>query len=282
MARLTDADGQPIACKVQFIGRDGTASPQLWARQRHPRRAQRLLHRKRQFRVPLAPGKYDVIVSHGPEYDAVFTTIDVARGKETPLEAAASSAPSIRGVGSAPISTATRPPRATTRPASAGRVLNLLAEHIEFAPCTEHNRITVYDPHLKRFGAAKRMLTCPGMELTGRPLPINHQNAFPLDAASAHAGRRRPASPTRTRSCRSSGWRCGTAAPRSWCRSTIPNIPQMVRRSRHQRLARRRLRKDVQLHGRDRSPPAGQHLHQAREACPTSASKETPSSTGCN
>ena len=24
------------------------------------------------------------------------------------------------------------------------------------------------------------MLTCPGMELTGRPLPINHQNAFPL------------------------------------------------------------------------------------------------------
>ena len=59
-------------------------------------------------------------------------------------------------------------------------MLNLLAEHIEFAPCTEHNRITVYDPHLEHFKAFDRMLTCPGMELTGRPLPINHQNAFPL------------------------------------------------------------------------------------------------------
>ncbi len=61
-----------------------------------------------------------------------------------------------------------------------GRVLNLLAEHLEFAPCTEHNRITVYDEHLKHFDAVSRMLTCPGMELTGRPLPIDHQNAFPL------------------------------------------------------------------------------------------------------
>jgi hypothetical protein len=59
-------------------------------------------------------------------------------------------------------------------------VLNLLAEHIEFAPCTEHNRITVYTPHIEHFNAASRMLSCPGMELTGRPLPINHQNAFPL------------------------------------------------------------------------------------------------------
>ena len=59
-------------------------------------------------------------------------------------------------------------------------MLNLLAEHIEFAPCTEHNRVTVYDPHLEHFKAFDRMLTCPGMELTGRPLPINHQNAFPL------------------------------------------------------------------------------------------------------
>ncbi len=59
-------------------------------------------------------------------------------------------------------------------------MLNLLSEHIEFAPCTEHNRVTVYDPHLEHFQAFDRMLTCPGMELTGRPLPINHQNAFPL------------------------------------------------------------------------------------------------------
>ena len=61
-----------------------------------------------------------------------------------------------------------------------GRVLNLLCEHIEFAPCTEHNRLSTYDPHLKRLRAEERMATCVGIELTGRPLPLNHQNAFPL------------------------------------------------------------------------------------------------------
>jgi hypothetical protein len=61
-----------------------------------------------------------------------------------------------------------------------GRVLNLLCEHIEFAACTEHNRLSTYDPHLRRLGAEKQMATCVGVELTGRPLPLNHQNAFPL------------------------------------------------------------------------------------------------------
>ena len=61
-----------------------------------------------------------------------------------------------------------------------GRVLNLLAEHLEFIPCTEHQRVSTYRPHLKHFRVLDRVLTCPGMELTGSLLPINHQNAFPL------------------------------------------------------------------------------------------------------
>jgi hypothetical protein len=59
-------------------------------------------------------------------------------------------------------------------------VLNLLAEHIEFAPCTEHNRLSSYTPHLQALKAERLMGTCVGMELTGTPLPLNHQNAFPL------------------------------------------------------------------------------------------------------
>ena len=61
-----------------------------------------------------------------------------------------------------------------------GRVQNLLAEHVEFGPCTEHNRISSYMPHLERLRAAHLMATCSGMELTGSLLPVNHQNAFPL------------------------------------------------------------------------------------------------------
>jgi hypothetical protein len=61
-----------------------------------------------------------------------------------------------------------------------GRVINLICEHIEFAPCTEHNRIDTYVPHLKKLGAEHLMATCTGIELTGALLPVNHQNAFPL------------------------------------------------------------------------------------------------------
>ena len=63
-------------------------------------------------------------------------------------------------------------------------MLNLLCEHIEFAPCTEHNRIDTYVPHLKRLRHRATMATCTGMELTGGPLPVNHQNAFPLHPSS--------------------------------------------------------------------------------------------------
>ena len=61
-----------------------------------------------------------------------------------------------------------------------GRVENLLCEHVEFAPCTEHNRISSYTPHLKQMGLTHLMATCTGIELTSSPTPVNHQNAFPL------------------------------------------------------------------------------------------------------
>ena len=35
----------------------------------------------------IAPGDYDVTISHGPEHDAVITRISVERGRETPLAA---------------------------------------------------------------------------------------------------------------------------------------------------------------------------------------------------
>src|SRR5262249_772342 len=61
-----------------------------------------------------------------------------------------------------------------------GRVLNLVAEHIEFAPCTEHNRISTYQPHIERLGIGALMATVSGIELTSEPLPLNHENAFPM------------------------------------------------------------------------------------------------------
>lgn len=179
VAKITDNHGARTACKVQFTGRGDTPTPNFG-----PDSA---IHGIRnvyytadgKFRAPLAPGEYDVIISYGPEYDAEFTTIKVTGGNETPLAAELKRTVDTRGWLSTDFHSHSTPSGDNTS-SQRGRVLNLLAEHIEFAPCTEHNRITVYTPHIEHFDAASRMLSCPGMELTGRPLPINHQNAFPL------------------------------------------------------------------------------------------------------
>ncbi|HEY1602483.1 MAG TPA: CehA/McbA family metallohydrolase [Pirellulales bacterium] len=179
VAKIVGLGGAETACKVQFRGRNGTADPNFGPDSAIHGVRNLYYSQDGKFRVPLDPGEYDVILSYGPEFDAVFTTVSVERGKDTPLTAELKRTVDTKGWLSADFHSHSTPSGDNTS-SQRGRVLNLLAEHIEFAPCTEHNRITVYDPHLEFFAARQKMLSCPGMELTGRPLPINHQNAFPL------------------------------------------------------------------------------------------------------
>jgi hypothetical protein len=178
-AVVRDAQGQAVPCKVQFIGKDGTASPDFG-----PDSGEFAVRNVRysqdgRFTQPLEPGSYDVIISRGPEYDAVFTSLKIARGEEARLEATLVRSVKTEGWISTDFHSHASPSGDNTA-SQLGRVLNLLCEHLEFAPCTEHNRLSSYDPHLKALGAQDRMATCVGMELTGTPLPLNHQNAFPL------------------------------------------------------------------------------------------------------
>jgi hypothetical protein len=179
VTRITDEEGRTIPCKVQFIGRDGTISPDFGPDSGEHAIKNVYYSHDGHFRVDLEPGLYDVIISHGPEYDAVFKRVDASRGKEALLEAKLVHSVKTEGWISADFHSHSSPSGDNTS-SQLGRVLNLLCEHVEFAPCTEHNRLSTYDPHLRRLGAEKRMATCVGMELTGRPLPLNHQNAFPL------------------------------------------------------------------------------------------------------
>ncbi|MFO0953756.1 MAG: CehA/McbA family metallohydrolase [Isosphaeraceae bacterium] len=178
-AAITDEAGKPIACKVAFTGRDGTETPNFGPDGGEHAVRNLYYSHDGKFKQVLAPGSYDVIVSHGPEYDAVFTRLDVERGKAAKLSAKLVRSVKTSGWISTDFHSHSSPSGDNTS-SQLGRVLNLLCEHIEFAPCTEHNRLSTYDPHLKRLKAQDRMATCVGMELTGKPLPLNHQNAFPL------------------------------------------------------------------------------------------------------
>ena len=180
VAAITDERGDTIPCKVQFRGRGDTPSPNFG-----PDSA---IHGVRnlyytadgKFRVAIAPGEYDVIISHGPEFDAVFDTLKVTRGKETPLAAKLQRVVDTRGWLSADFHSHSTPSGDNTasqrgpRAQPAGRTHRVRPLH----RAQPHDGLRPAPASTS--GAQKRMLTCPGMELTGRPLPINHQNAFPL------------------------------------------------------------------------------------------------------
>lgn len=178
-AKITGENGQPIPAKVSFTGKNGTENPD-WGPDSGEVAVKNVYYTHTgTFRQVIAPGKYDVIVSYGPEHDAVFTSIEVPEGGTADLEATLKRTVDTRGWISSDFHSHSSPSGDNTS-SQLGRVLNLLCENIEFAPCTEHNRIDTYVPHLKYLKVEKLMATCTGMELTGGPLPVNHQNAFPL------------------------------------------------------------------------------------------------------
>ncbi len=208
VAHITDAKGGPIPCKVQFIdaspkeetktkakdkdknkeGKDAKDAKAPAAASKDPfffvDSGEHAVHNcyyshTGQFKQEIGPGTYDVIISYGPEYDAIFTRIEVARGKETKLTGKLVRTVDTKGWISSDFHSHASPSGDNTS-SQYGRVLNLLCEHIEFAPCTEHQRIDSYTPHLKKLGVEHLLATCTGMELTGKPLPLNHHNVFPL------------------------------------------------------------------------------------------------------
>ena len=178
-AHITDENGGPIACKVEFIGTEGTESPFFG-----PDSGEHAVHNlfyshNGRFTQVVPPGTYRVIISHGPEYDAVFTRLEVPEGGEVSLQATLRRVVQTPGWVSADFHSHSSPSGDNTS-SQLGRVLNLVAEHIEYAPCTEHGRLATYVPHLKRLGIEGLMGTAVGIELSRSPGTRNHQNAFPL------------------------------------------------------------------------------------------------------
>ena len=179
IAKITDAEGRPIPCKVAFDVPPGSLTPSFG-----PESAVTGVKNLRytpngEFTQQLAPGKYKATISHGVEYDVAYVDLVVEAGQTAKLEAKLPRVVETAGWVSSDFHSHSTPSGDNTT-SQLGRVLNLASEQIEFAPCTEHNRISSYDEHLDALNIRPFMATCSGMELTGSPLPLNHQNAFPM------------------------------------------------------------------------------------------------------
>ncbi|MDB5388178.1 MAG: hypothetical protein JWM11_3824 [Planctomycetaceae bacterium] len=178
-ARITDADGKPIPCKVEFKAKPGTPQPDFG-----PATGSFAVKNLRyaplgSFEQTLLPGEYDVVISHGPEYDALFVPLKVTGGKTAELAGKLIRSVDTKGWISSDFHSHSSPSGDNTS-SQTGRVLNHVCEHLEFVPCTEHNRIDTYQPLINELGVGSFVSTVSGIELTGLPLPLNHQNAFPM------------------------------------------------------------------------------------------------------
>ena len=176
---VTDAEGHAIPAKIEFKGNDKTPTPN-WAPETAEHFVKNLAYTSNgKVKTDMAAGDYDITISHGPEYNVEFTKLSVQPGKTTELHVRLPRVIETPGWVSADFHSHSSPSGDNTG-SQRGRVLNLAAEHVEFAPCTEHNRISTYDDHITALGLKPFLATVSGVELTGSPLPLNHQNAFPL------------------------------------------------------------------------------------------------------
>ena len=191
-------EGQPVPCKIEFRGRNGTPDPFFFPATGNHQVRDLVYTRTGQIQQTLPPGKYDVIITHGPELDALVQSIEVVPGKKVKMQAALRRTVDTRGWVSADFHNHSTLSGTVSRffikgyrkdPAvdgdstasTLGRVLNLLCEHLEFAVPAEHNFVTSYQPILTQLEATKLMATVPGIGLTaGRRHTIDHQNAFPV------------------------------------------------------------------------------------------------------
>ena len=185
VANITDVNGQPIPCKVTFYGTKSasgkkTPDPVFGLDSQSGSVGNCVYSADGKFVRSIPAGSYDVIISRGPEYDALFQQIVVKPEAEVTVIGELKRVVDTTGWVSSELHSHSSPSGDNTSD-QLGRVENLICEHLEFAPCTEHQRIESYDDQLQILGAGRFMATCTGMELTGSLLPINHQNAFPLE-----------------------------------------------------------------------------------------------------
>jgi hypothetical protein len=173
---VRDEEGRSIPCKVQFLGTNGTDSPNLGPANRAHGCLDQYHSAHGDFSVPLPPGDYHIVITRGPEFSHAAQALHLDPGAQATMHATLRRRVDSRGWIAADFhSHSTESGDSTTRVED--RLINLAAEHLEFVPATEHNRILDWTPHVLRLGLSNALLTVPGIELTGAG---PHLNSFPL------------------------------------------------------------------------------------------------------
>jgi hypothetical protein len=167
--------------KVLLRGVDGTPDPNLGPDAMPYQAGKLCFSPDGRFDVALAPGHYEAVIGRGAEFTRETRRFAVEAGQITPVSA------EIRRAFASPGWIIADFHNHTTNSNDSiadprGRVVGIAASGIEFAPATEHNRISNFDPYIEAEGLTRFLRSAGSIELSGRPGPsaLNHHNAFPL------------------------------------------------------------------------------------------------------
>ncbi len=133
------------------------------------------------------PGKYDLVITRGPEYEITTVPVDLQPGQFVAQELRLTRAYSSDGWIAGDFHIHAQPSTDSGLPIDE-RVISCAAEGLEVATATDHNYITDYAPVIASSGLDPWLLGIPGMELT--TFEMGHFNAYPLkvDAGSTRGG----------------------------------------------------------------------------------------------
>lgn len=173
---IRDEAGKSIPCKAQFNALGDTPKVNLGPTDRARGCVDQYHSETGNFRVALPPGKYEVIVTRGPEHHHLRQEVDLRAGATHAFSGVLKRAFETPGWIASDFHSHSTPSGDNTC-GTDDRLINLAAEHIEFAPTTEHNRLYDWAPHIGKVGLAPFLKTVPGMELTGSGA---HFNSFPF------------------------------------------------------------------------------------------------------
>ena len=137
---ITNEIGEDMPCKIQLIGLGETSDPQLGPVDRAHGCNNQYHSETGTFSIALNPGSYRIIVTRGIEFDHFAKEITLSPQETLPFSTKLKRTVNTKGWVSTDFHNHSTPSGDNVCGTN-DRIINLAAEHIEFAPTTEHNRV---------------------------------------------------------------------------------------------------------------------------------------------
>lgn len=180
--RITDPNGKAIPVKLTLIGQEGTRDPEL-SKGPEPVEveggiavAHRVFARGGRGAFALPHGRYQVFVSHGPEWTLHTETLTIGT-KPVELVTTLEHVVDVPGFVTADFHVHAAPSWDSKVPLSA-RVLEFLAEDVKVLVATDHNVITDYRGEIDKADASQELDTVAGAEIS--TTDWGHFGAYPM------------------------------------------------------------------------------------------------------